>query len=137
MRTVRARLTLLHVAAMLLVLGVYAATVYTLVRFNVSNALDERLRGDFQWATSMVEQQPDGTLVWWDGEENFESPWLQVWSQDGQSVFSTTLASRFPVPASETLTRHPDDRIVSVTTPTERFLILTDEVTISERPLVI
>ena len=137
LRTVRARLTLLHVAAMLAVLVVYAAAVYLLVRFNVSNALDERIRGDFSWATSMAEQQTDGTLVWWDGDENFESPWLQVWNQEGQPVFRTTTAKRVPVPASEALVRRPDGRIISVPTPTQPFRILTDEVTISERPLVI
>ncbi len=137
LRTVRARLTLLHVATTLLVLVLYAAAVYTLVRFNVSNALDARLRGDFSWATSMAQQQADGSLVWWDGDENFDSPWLQVWSQEGESVFRTTLATRLPVPASEGLARRPDGRIVSVSTPTQPFRILTDEVTISDRPLVI
>ncbi len=137
LRTVRVRLTLLHVAATLIVLVVYAAAVYTLVRFNVSGALDQRLRGDFLWATSMAQPQPDGTLVWWDGDENIESPWLQVWGQDGQPVFRTTRANRIPVPASETLARRPDGRIVSVPTPTQPFRILTDEVTISDRPLVI
>lgn len=137
LRTVRARLTLLHVAAMLTVLVVYAAAVYLLVRFNVSNALDERIRGDFSWATSMAEQETDGTLVWWDGDENFESPWLQVWNQKGQSVFRTTTAKRVPIPASEALIRRPNSQIMTVPTPTDPFRILTDEVTISERPLVI
>ena len=137
LRTVRARLTLLHVGTSLLVLVVYATAVYALVRFNVSNALDARLRGDFSWATSMAQQQPDGTLIWWDGDENFDSPWLQVWGRDGESIFRTTLATRLPVPASEGLALRPDGRIVSVPTPTQPFRILTDEVTISDRPLVI
>ena len=63
LRTVRARLTMGHVAAMIVVLIVYASAVFTLVRINRASALDERLRSDFRWAAGMAQQQPDGMLV--------------------------------------------------------------------------
>ena len=49
-RNLRARLAMWHVAAMVLVLMVYATAVFALVRHNASQALDDRLRGDFLWA---------------------------------------------------------------------------------------
>ena len=137
LRTVRARLTILHVAAMVLVLIVYASAVFTLVRLNGANALDERLTSDFRWAAEMAQQQPDGTLVWFDGDDDFDSPWLQVWNQQGGLLFRTALARRLPVPESRSLARNPVDEIVSVDTDTVPFRILTRQVTISGRPLVI
>ena len=137
LRTVLARLTLLHVAAMVLVLVVYASAVFMLVRLNVSNALDDRLRGDFRWAAEMAQQQPDGTLVWFDGDQQFASPWLQVWSDEGQVVFRTALARRLPLPESQQLARDDVNRIVSVATDTVPFRLLTRQVSISGRDLVI
>ena len=86
--SLRARLTLWHVAAMVLVLVVYAAAVFTLVQRNASQALDDRIRGDFRWASEMSQQRPDGTLTWFDGSVGEEgSPWLQVWSGEASSCF--------------------------------------------------
>ena len=137
-RSLRARLTLWHVAAMVLVLVVYAAAVFTLVRRNVSQALDDRLRSDFRWAAEMAEQRPDGTLTWFDGDARHEnSPWLQVWSEDGQALFRTAVATRLPVPASDRLARDPDGRIVSVPTDTVPFRVLSGHATIAGRPVVL
>ncbi|MEE8217692.1 MAG: histidine kinase dimerization/phospho-acceptor domain-containing protein, partial [Vicinamibacteria bacterium] len=137
-RSLRARLTLWHVAAMVVVLVVYAAAVFTLVRRNVSQALDDRLRGDFRWAAEMAEQRPDGTLTWFDGDARHEnSPWLQVWSEDGQALFRTAVATRLPVPASDRLARDPDGRIVSVPTDTVPFRVLSGHATIAGRPVVL
>lgn len=137
-RSLRARLTLWHVAAMVLVLVVYAAAVFTLVRRNVSQALDDRLRSDFRWAAEMAEQRPDGTLTWFDGDARDEnSPWLQVWSEDGQTLFRTAVATRLPVPASDRLARDPDGRIVSVPTDTVPFRVLSGHATIAGRPVVL
>ena len=137
LRTVRARLTMLHVAAMVLVLIVYVSAVFALVRLNGSSALDERLRSDFRWAAEMAQQQPDGSLTWFDGDDEFDSPWLQVWSQQGDVLFRTALSRRLPVPESQSLAREPVDEIVSVGTDTVPFRILTRQVTIAGRPLVI
>jgi len=137
LRTVRARLTMLHVAAMVLVLIVYASAVFMLVRLNVSNALDERLSSDFRWAAEMAQQRPDGSLVWFDGDDRFASPWLQVWSSEGQVLFRTALARRLPLPESQALAGTGGDQIVSVTTDTVPFRLLTREVSISGRDVVI
>ena len=137
LRTVRARLTLMHVAAMLVVLMVYASAVFVIVRVNTSNALDDRLRSDFRWAAEMAQQQPDGTLVWFDSDDAQTSPWLQVWSMEGQPLFRTALARRIPVPASEALTRDPDGRIMTISVSPYPFRILTGQVTIAGRPVVV
>ena len=137
-RSLRARLTLWHVAAMVLVLVVYAAAVFSLVRRNGSQALDDRLRSDFRWAAEMAEQRPDGTLTWFDGDARDENnPWLQVWSEDGQALFRTAVATRLPVPASDRLARDPDGRIVSVPTDTVPFRVLSGHATIAGRPVVL
>ena len=137
-RTLRARLAMWHVAAMVLVLMVYATAVFALVRHNASQALDDRLRGDFRWAAEMAQQGPDGTLTWFDGNEWEEgSPWLQVWSQDGRSLFRTAVALRLPVPESKTLARHPDGRIASVPAGVAPFRILSRHATIAGQPVVI
>ena len=137
-RSLRARLTLWHIAAMVLVLVVYAAAVFTLVSRNVSQALDDRLRSDFRWAAEMAEQRPDGTLTWFDGDARDENnPWLQVWSEDGQALFRTAVATRLPVPASDRLARDPDGRIVSVPTDTVPFRVLSGHATIAGRPVVL
>ena len=135
--SVRARLTLWHVAAMVLVLGVYASAVFSLVQRNMSQALDSRLHSDFSWAAEMAQQRPDGTLTWFDGGSGMESPWLQVWSEDGDSLFRTSLAARVPVPGSDALARRPDGRIATVPTETVPFRILSGRATIADNPVVL
>ena len=61
--SVRVRLTLWYVAAMMIVLGVYVFGVYTFVSRNVSDSLDERLRADFYWAAATVDEGPDGLIM--------------------------------------------------------------------------
>ena len=137
LHSVRARLTMWHVAAMVLVLAVYASAVFVLVQRNVSQALDSRLRSDFSWAAEMAQQRPDGTLTWFDGGSGMESPWLQVWSEDGESLFRTALATRVPVPGSDALARRPDGRIATVPTETVPFRILSGRATIASNPVVL
>ena len=62
------RLTLWYVAAMVIVLAVYAVGVFGFVSRSVSDALDSRLRSDFTWAAEMWDQRPDGTLTWFDAD---------------------------------------------------------------------
>ena len=59
------------------------------------------------------------------------SPWLQVWSPEGESLFRTALARRVPVPGTEALTQAPDGRIVSLSSSPDRFRVLTGQVTIA------
>ena len=85
-RSVRVRLTLWYVGVMLAVLGVYAAAVYTFVRDNSSQLLDERLHDDFDWASDMLAQRPDGSIAPYEETGEGDSPWLQVFSVDGSAL---------------------------------------------------
>src|SRR5437867_1811657 len=88
--SLRLRLTVWYVAAMVVVLAVYAAGVFTFVSHAAFKTMDKRLRDDFRWAAEMAEQRPDGTLSWFEGtsgEDDEDSPWLQVWSPSGELLF--------------------------------------------------
>lgn len=137
-RSVRVSLTLWYVGAIVVVLGVYAGAVFAFVSANLSTALDERLRGDFQWAAEMAEQRPDGTLSWFEGVDNsVESPWLQVWTESGQRLYRTSVAERNPIPEAQWLATHADRRIVSVTTRAATFRVLSGRSNIVGKPVVI
>ena len=137
-RSLRARLTVSHVIAMLVVLMVYAAAVFTLVARNASQSLDERLRSDFTWAAEMGQQGPDGGLTWFEGDEwQEDNPWLKVSSEDGEPVFRTAVARRLPVPESEQLAQHADGRIAAVPNDFAPFRILSGHATIAGQPVVI
>ena len=115
--SVRLRLTLWYVAAMVVVLGVYAALVFAFVSRNASASLDSRLRGDFQWASAMVDQTPEGGITWYEMEEltEEERPWLQVWSADGQLLYQNFEAQRASRCAeARELAQRPDDSLVAV-----------------------
>ena len=137
-RSLRLRLTVSHVAAMLLVLFVYVAAVFALVARNASQSLDDRLRGDFRWAAEMAQQGPDGTLTWFEGEDWQEDhPWLMVSSADGEPVFRTAVARRLPVPGSAALARDPDGGIAALPTALAPFRILSGRATVAGQPVVI
>src|SRR5436190_20022878 len=110
-RTLRTSLTLWHMSALLIVLMAYAVVVFVFVRRNLSTALDERLRDDFEWAAAMADINPDGTLKWFEEEPDGEhaSPWLQVWS-NGQVIFRTAVAERNEIAGAEQPARQPDHR---------------------------
>jgi heavy metal sensor kinase len=136
--SVRVSLTLWYVGAMVVVLAVYAGAVFTFVSANVSRGLDDRLRGDFQWAAEMAEQRADGTLGWFEGNDNpVDSPWLQVWSESGQLLYSSSIAKRNPVPDANWLASHPDEKIVSVATEAATFRVLSGRSKIVGKPVVI
>ena len=136
--TFRVRLTLWHMAAMVVVLAIYAAAVLTLVTRQLSGTLDARLRSDYRWAASMAERAPDGSLTWFEGDPwAEESPWLQVWTPDGRELFRTAVAWRLPVPGSETLADAPDGRIVAMPAEPAPFRILTDRTVVAGDPVVI
>jgi signal transduction histidine kinase len=112
--TVRVRLTLWYVAAMMLVLGVYIAIVFIFVRRNATQTLDQQLRRDFQWAAATVDVGRDGHVIWpaepllITGEE--ELPWVQVWTGDGKLLlFKSNEAQRRLVPDSVSLVGIPED----------------------------
>src|SRR4030095_10235619 len=112
--TVRARLTLWNVGVMLLVLAVYAAGVFMFVQRSASLALDERVRSDFNWASEMWEQRPDGSFTWFEGETGpHDSPWLTVWSPDGEVLSRTTSAAWYPIDDSSRLAAAASGQIES------------------------
>ena len=100
--SVRLRLTLWNVAAMVLVLGVYVFAVNAFVRTNLSDALDQQLRQDFVWVVASLYQTPDGSLMM-NEPEQFDPeqglPAVQVWTGDGVlRLFRNAEAARTPMP---------------------------------------
>jgi len=97
------------------VLAVYAAAILAYVSRSASQLLTQQLRSDFQWATVMVEQTPEGGITW-NGEEAIEEhPWLQVWGADGKLLFRNGVALGQPDVGLD-LPSLPDDAVVSVPT---------------------
>ena len=112
--TVRVRLTLWYVAAMVLVLGAYISVVYAFVSRNDLQNLDQQLRRDFQWAAATVDVDSDGHVIppaeppLITGEE--ELPWVQVWTGDGRLLlYQSNEAQRRRVPDSSLLKGLPED----------------------------
>ena len=138
-RSVRVRLTLWHIGVILAVVGVYAVGVYVVVRNNSSRLLDERLRDDFDWASDMLAQRPDGTIAPYDETGEGDSPWLQVWSLDGQLLYITPEARRNPVPRSEKLAvaAREEDRIVTVPEVSPPFRVMSGGARIGGRPVLV
>ena len=138
--SLRVSLTLYHVLAMLVILGIYAVVVYTFVSRSVTASLDQRLRGDFQLATAMVDEEPDGQITWYDPQENGgseDSPWLEVWSPAGQRLYANGVAMRTPLAASRELALQPGDRLQSLSTGSETFRVMSQHGLISKQPVVI
>jgi heavy metal sensor kinase len=136
-RSVRVRLTLWYVGVMLLVLGVYAGAVYTVVRNNSSERLDDRLKDDFDWAYDMLAQRPDGSIAPYDETGEGDSPWLQVYGLDGKLLYKTPEARRNPVPSSDTLARKPDEQIVTVPNINPPYRVMSGGASIGGTPVVV
>jgi heavy metal sensor kinase len=136
-RSLRASLTLSHIAVVLVVLATYAVVVFAFVSRNLSRALDDQLRADFQWAASMADLQPDGTLKWFDEDVDGDTdgPWLRV-SKDGRVIFLTAVAERNGLPIADSLIDRPDGSIVTVSSPA-RARILTARATVQNRSVVL
>jgi heavy metal sensor kinase len=133
---VRVRLTLWYVAAMVVVLTVYAMVVFAFVNRSVSATFDGRLRGDFQWASAMVEQTPEGAITWYEDitEEGF---WLRVWSPEGELLYQNAEAARSPVPESRELALRADESIADVAHPLAPVRVLTRRGQIGGTPVII
>jgi len=130
------QLTLWYVAAMTLVLAVYAGAILAYVSRSASQLLNQQLRSDFQWATVMVEQTPEGSITW-NGEEAIEEhPWLQVWGPDGKLLFRNDVALAQPDVGMD-LPNLPDDAIVSVQTGGVPLRVLSRRGQIAGNPVVI
>jgi heavy metal sensor kinase len=136
-RSVRVRLTLWYVGVMLAVLAVYASAVYTFVSGNSSQLLDERLHDDFDWASDMLAQTPEGSIAPYEETGEGDSPWLQVYSLDGELLYETPEARRNPVPDSETMAAQADERIVTVPGTIPPFRVMSGGARIGGRPVVV
>ena len=126
--TLRVRLTLWYVAAMVVVLGVYVVAVYAFLQRDMLGALDEQLRRDLGWAGATVDYTAEGGFEWTDPEVvvGGDAPWVQVWSSDGaQLLVSSAEARRRPIPHSRDLASRPDDRIIEAPTEESTYRILT------------
>jgi heavy metal sensor kinase len=135
--SVRVQLTLWYVAAMTIVLAVYAVAILAYVSRSASAALNQQLRGDFQFAAAMVEQTPQGGITWSSDEGVAEErPWLQVWGPDGQLLYRNDHAEQRPVPARD-LTNLPDDTVVTIPTADVPMRVLSRRGRIASRPVVI
>src|SRR5437868_5246807 len=102
-RSLRMSLTLWYTAAMVVILTAYAVSVWTFVSHGASKALDDRLQGDVRLVEEMADQNPDGTLIWYEGDDGSgeqEGPWLQVWSPAGQILIRSRAAERLPIDQS-------------------------------------
>jgi heavy metal sensor kinase len=94
-RSVRVRLTLWHLGALLVVLALYAGGVFAFVEHNLVADLDRQLQEDFDRAEESFSRNPDGTLSWHftdrapeePGEESERGPWLMVWALDGRLLY--------------------------------------------------
>jgi heavy metal sensor kinase len=111
----RVRLTLWYAAAMIVVLAVYAAGVYVFLSRSVSRSLDERLRADYFWVASTVDEGPDGMIMpvpQVDLLLENEQPWVQIWTTNGVlMLLSNDEAKRRPVPEAQTLAEEGGERI--------------------------
>ena len=139
--SVRLRLTMWYVAAMVVVLGVYVFGVYIFVSRNVSDSLDDRLRADFYWAAATVDEGPDGLIMPFPQIDLLleeESPWVQVWSADGTALLlSNEEARRRPLPESQALAAQGADMIVSIPTSGVPIRVLSRRSYIVDRPVTI
>lgn len=128
--SVRVRLTLWYVGAMVVVLGVYVAAVYAFVSRNASEALDRQLRQDFTWVYASLYQTPDGMYMLTEPERidpDFPLPWIQVWRGDRSRVVYRNAEATFrPIPES----RSVNEGITALGSDGDRMRILTERGTL-------
>jgi heavy metal sensor kinase len=141
--SLRRKLTLWYVVVMVVVLGLYASVVLSIVRRSASSTLDDRLRDDFQLAAAMVDETPDGGISWAENnvlEVEEVRPWVQVWGRAGALLYRSATAEQRLVPQSRALATLADDnRIMTVEVPDEvaPYRILTRRGRVGARPVVI
>lgn len=142
--SLRIRLTLSYTAAIIVVLGVYAAAVLWFVSNSASHTLDESLREDLTMSQMVLHRSEDGTIKPYDETSLRENRrWLQVWNPtEKEPIYRSPGAKQLPVPESYRLATLADDRIHPVTTenpvsgvnPTIR--VLSRRVEIDEHPVI-
>jgi heavy metal sensor kinase len=149
--SVRVRLTLWYLAALLAALALYATGVYVFVWQSLLADVDRRLHDDVENVGQMVTRAPDGGIAWrplvqGDHEEAREEaeaegalmPAIQVWSLEGRLL--TQRLSRRTAAVAETLTSAPrtgEDYVTVRLADRTDARTLTRRVRIEEAPFVI
>ena len=126
--SLRVRLTIWYAGTMVVVLAVYVGIVYSFLRRDMMDTLDEQLRRDFAWASATVDYTVDGGFEWTDPEivVGDDAPWVQVWSRDGsQLLVSSAEARRRPIAASQALVARAEERVVALPTNEATVRVLT------------
>jgi heavy metal sensor kinase len=86
----------------------------------------------------MLYSVPDGSIEsYYDREDTVSSPWLQVWSLDGELLFATRNAEQNPVPSAEELAREANGRIVTIESMVPPHRVLTGRSQVGVEPVVI
>ena len=141
-RSIRMRLTLTYVVAMLVILTVYAGVVYISVRGSLSQTLDRQLRDDFMWPEGMMTEDKLRELL---RSENKQiggegSPWLQVWWRENgeEHLLGTYEAKSNPIPEAAQLARDAaDGKIRTLSEMIPPYRILTGKTKVGGISLVI
>ena len=137
----RVRLTVWHVAVVVVVLAAYVLVVYAVVSRSASESLDQRLRADFYWAAATLDDGPLGLVLsepQLDLLVDEEAPWVQVRSVDGRQLLLTNAEARLrPIPGVEALASGGEGRLSSLSTPNGPVRVLSGRGTIGDRLLAI
>jgi len=141
-RSVRMRLTLAYVAAMLGVLIVYAVVVYISVANSLSRDLDEALRGDATWPKSMMSEERVRKLISGEeplgSDESEDSQWMQLWTENGQRLLGQTYeARRNRIETAGELARNSDNTIRTLLETIPPYRILTTSTKVGNIDLVV
>jgi len=138
-RSLRFRLTLFYAGAMVVVLAVYATLIFYFVSHNMSQFLDNQLKGDFDWALDMMNHDPHGEFIPSDYEEKGEgdSPWLQVLKPTGEVVSQSPEARRHPLPGTAKLAAESEEKIVHVARLSPPWRIMSGRNVFGDRELVV
>jgi signal transduction histidine kinase len=112
--------------------------VFTVVSRDASTALNTRIRSDFQWASAMVDETPEGGIAWsYDDITEEENFWFQVWSPDGELLFQNVEARNSPLAGSRELALTGDDTVVALDHPVAPVRVLTRRGRIGSTPVII
>jgi heavy metal sensor kinase len=105
--SVRVRLAVWYVGAMVVVLGVYITAVYVFVSRNASENQNTQLRQDFIWVYASLYQTEEGMYMLNEPDRidpDVPFPWVQVWRGDRTLVvYRNDEAARTPVPESRSV----------------------------------
>jgi heavy metal sensor kinase len=135
----RLRLTLWYAGAMIIVLALYAATVFVVVSRSDLRDLDAQLREHLEWPSTMLYRAPpDGSIEPYYPDPGCEvCPWLQVWSPGGDLLYETPKAYQNPVPGADQRALEASGRFVTVEDMAPPHRVLSAASQIGGEPVVI